>query len=501
MRSLFLPLPKFAGEEAAAEEEDRVADPQQGEDQPGHQGVAQGPSGEAQQEQQRGHHDHRREIGQDIEAGHRGHKMGVDLLHQDHAVGGGAGEGAEAHQEKFMLELPEALQRHQPDVDKGHHRSEDAQQDDGQNVRLDVVDLDGHHAGDDHQVEGEAGDPVHLVIVDVAPVHQLAPAQELHHGPDGHSRQGGPEEIEAPGDGIGEIGQGTQQAHEAEGQGIGQGHEAHLHGELVHGFVVGDLLLGLLGVQKPPGCLPPEGQRSPAAENVDVHHAADRRHHKANGGQGQADAAVTGELSRRGIGEVDVPAQGVAGTLAEAQGQQQAADIGDDPVALPGQQEQQQRQAQAGKCLEHIGAALECAELHHLDRVGPVAAPLGLQGHGGEADGQAVVGDDLHEPVVHHPEAEALGHHIHRQQHRAAQQRRGDQTPAEQGDRPPQGIAHHQKQQQQAKLHHKAPHRPIVRQCEVPTGNVIHIQKPPLFRLIFPLILVENTGFVNPQME
>ena len=76
MRSLFLSLPEFIGEEAAAEEEGRVADPQQGEDQPGHQGVAQGPSGEAQQEQQGGHHDHCREIGQDVEAGHRGHKMG-----------------------------------------------------------------------------------------------------------------------------------------------------------------------------------------------------------------------------------------------------------------------------------------------------------------------------------------------------------------------------------------------------------------------------------------
>ena len=59
MRSLFLPLPEFAGEEAAAEEEGRVADPQQSEDQPGHQGVAQGPACEAQQEQQGGHHEYR----------------------------------------------------------------------------------------------------------------------------------------------------------------------------------------------------------------------------------------------------------------------------------------------------------------------------------------------------------------------------------------------------------------------------------------------------------
>ena len=206
--------------------------------------------------------------------------------------------------------------------------------------------------------------------------------------------------------------------------------------------------------------------------DVDIQHAEDGGHHETDGCQGQAKAAVAGKHGGRGVGEVDVPAQGIAGALTEGQGQDQAADVGNHLVAVFGQQEQNQGNAQPHEGLQHVRAALEGTELHDLGLVGLVGALFRFQGHGSKADGQAMVRNDLHQPVVYHHKTKLLADDIDHQQHGAAQQGGGNQTFAEQGDGAPQNVAHHQKQQQQTQLHHKAPDGIVVCQRKIPVKGI-----------------------------
>ena len=376
-----------------------------------------------------------------------------------------------------MLEALEALLGDHADVHIGDGRADHAEDNDGENVVLDVVDLDGGHACHDHQIEGKAGDTIHLIVVDVLAVHQVALAQHLDDGADQHTGNGGPQEVEAPCDAVGKVGDNAQQVHKAEGDGVGQCHEAGLNGELVHRLVVGDLGtvgVGLIDDLAGGSCLT-DMETAALLADVDVQHAEHGGHHETDGGEGQAEAAVACEHGGGGVGKVDVPAEGVAGALTEGQGEDETADIGDDLLAVAGQQEQEDGNAHAHEGLQHIGAALQCAELHHLCLVGLVGALFRLEGHGGKADGEAVIGDDLHEAVIHHDEAKLLGDNVHHQQQRTAQQCRGNEALAEQGDGAAQNIAQHQKQQQKAKLYHKRPNGVIICHCKIPTECFIHV--------------------------
>ena len=473
---ILIPLDK----DFPSEQEDGVNHPQHKENGAGDDGVQQRFSCKAEQQQKRGDHHHGGEVGKNVQAGGGGAEAGVDFLGEDHAVGSRAGQGAEAHQEELMLKALEAFLGNQADVHKGDHRAHKAEDHDGQDVVLDIVDLNGGHARNDHQVEGEAGDAVHLIIVDVVPVHDVALAKLLDHKADQHGGQGRPQEVEAPGDAVGEIGKDAQQVHKAKGEGVGQGHKAGLQGELVHGFVVRQFAVQGGGIRRhfhrQSGT---DRQVAPLFVDVDVQHAKHGRHHKADRGQRQAEAAVAGKLGGGSIGEVDVPAEGVAGALTKGKGEDKAADIGNDLVPIAGEEEHHQRDAQAHKGLQHIGAALQRAELQHLRPVGLVGALFGFQGHGRKADGQAMVGDHLHEPVIHQRKAKLLANDVHNQQERAAQKGGGHQTFPEQGDGAPEDVAHHQEQQKQPELHHERPHSAIVGHGKIPAGSVVHLYSTP----------------------
>ena len=374
-----------------------------------------------------------------------------------------------------MLEALEAFLGHLADIHIGNDGTHQAEDHDGQNVVLDIVDLDGGHACHDHQVEGEAGNTVHLIVVDVFPVHQVVLAQLLHHKTDQHGGQGGPQEIKAPGDAVGKVGEDTQQAHKAKGQGVSQGHKTYLNGEFIHRLIVGEFHIGSIGICMLLGsAAAAHAEGAPLLINVDIQHTEYGSHHKADGSQGKAEAAVACKLGGGGVGKVDVPAQGIAGALTEGQRQDQAADVGNYLISMAGQQEQNQGDAHAHKCLKHIGAALEGAEFHHC-LIGFVGTLFGFQGHGCEADSQTVIGNDLHQPVIHQRDAHLLGENIHNQQQTAAQKGRRHQTFAKQRHSPPQNIAQHQKQQQKAELHQKCPNCTVVGQGKIPAGNtVIH---------------------------
>ena len=363
-----------------------------------------------------------------------------------------------------MVKALEALFGNQTDVNKGDDSAYYAENYDGEDVVLDIVDFNGCHTGNDHQVKGEAGNAVHLIVIDIAAVHQVVSAQTLYHKLDEHGCKGGPQEIEAPGDAVGEIGENAQKIHKAEGDGIGQSHKAHLKGEFIHRFVIGNFAAAGIGlVDKFTG-------RSFAANtkvtalfvNVDIQHTEDGCHHETNGSERKAETAVASKLSGGSIGEVDVPTQCIAGALTEGQRQDQTTDVGSDLFAVAGQKEHNEGDAKAGKCLQHIGAALQCAEFKDLCAVGLVGALFCFQTHGGKADGKAVVGDDLHQAVIYQHETQLLGNDIHHQQHSAAQKSRRNQTFSEKRNGAAENIANHQKHQQKAKLHQKCPNGTIV---------------------------------------
>ena len=88
---------KMLFENLSAEEEDGIKQPQHKENAAGQNSVVQGLGRKSKQKQKRCYHHHSREVTKDVQAGGGGAQTRVDLLHQDHTVGSGAGHGAKAH--------------------------------------------------------------------------------------------------------------------------------------------------------------------------------------------------------------------------------------------------------------------------------------------------------------------------------------------------------------------------------------------------------------------
>ena len=82
----------FFLEDLSAEQKQRVHQPQNEEYSAGDDGIHGGFSGKTEQEKQRRDHDHGGEVGKDVQTGGGRLQTGVDFLHQDHAVGGSAGQ-------------------------------------------------------------------------------------------------------------------------------------------------------------------------------------------------------------------------------------------------------------------------------------------------------------------------------------------------------------------------------------------------------------------------
>ena len=279
-----------------------------------------------------------------------------------------------------MLKALEAFLAHLTDVNIGDNGTDDAENHNRQDVVADIVDLDGSHAGHDHQIKGKAGDAVHLIVIDVIPVHHIALAQKLDDRLDQHRGQRCPQEVKAPGDAVRKFGKDAQQAHEAKGDGIGQSNKARLDRELIHGFAVRNLIAVGIGLINHFAGRPGIAHVQIAALfiDVDIEHAEHGRHNKADGCQRQAKASVAGKLGGSCVCEVNIPAQRIAGTLTKSKGQDQAADIGNNFIAIAGQQEQNQGNTQANKGLQHIAAALQRAKFKHLCFIGLVRAFFGF---------------------------------------------------------------------------------------------------------------------------
>ena len=75
-----------------------------------------------------------------------------------------------------------------------------------------------------------------------------------------------------------------------------------------------------------------------------------------------------------------------------------------------------------------ITIAGKLERMYNLGAVGLMGALFCFQRHSGKADGQTVIGDGLHQPVIHHHKAKLLADHIYDQQNRAAQKGRRNQT-------------------------------------------------------------------------
>ena len=144
--NVFGDVPIFLLEDLSAEQIDRIDKPQRKEYGTGYDGVGQRLARKAKQEQERRDHDHSGKVGKNVQAGGWRLQGRVDLFHQDHAVGGSAGQGAEAHQEKFMLKALEALLGDLADIHEGNDSTDDAENDDRQNIILNIVDLNGCYA-------------------------------------------------------------------------------------------------------------------------------------------------------------------------------------------------------------------------------------------------------------------------------------------------------------------------------------------------------------------
>ena len=89
-------------------------------------------------------------------------------------------------------------------------------------------------------------------------------------------------------------------------------------------------------------------------------------------------------------------------------------------IAVSGKQEQEQRDSQTGKCLQHIRTALQCTEFHDLGAACFMRAFFGLQGHCGKTDCKAVIGNDLHLSVINQHKAKLLRDDIYDKQRSSA---------------------------------------------------------------------------------
>ena len=135
------------------------------------------------------------------------------------------------------------------DIEEGDDGAADAGDDEQREVHVYVLKVYRNHAGHDHQVEHEAADPVHKLIIYIcASDHAVFPEQvqnDLHQ----EAEKQRPEEIQTPG----EIRHGgdagcAEQAHEKLRHGVAEDNKAQLHRQLIYGFGVRDLVFGFFPV-------------------------------------------------------------------------------------------------------------------------------------------------------------------------------------------------------------------------------------------------------------
>ena len=92
----------------------------------GYNGVCKRLARKAEKKKQGRDHNHRREVGKDIQAGRRRTKTGVYLLGKYHTVGRGTRQGAEAHKEHFVLEALKAFLGRLAEINVGDQRAYNA---------------------------------------------------------------------------------------------------------------------------------------------------------------------------------------------------------------------------------------------------------------------------------------------------------------------------------------------------------------------------------------
>ena len=311
-----------------------------------------------------------------------------------------------------MLNAFEAKLRHSVHIQECNDRTDDRDNNDEQGVLGDDVDVDRGDTRDDHQVESETADAVHLVIVDVSSVDHFVFVELVHDDLDEVCGDHAPDEVEAPGDGIEQrhmrpLGQEVEEDHDAECHGVRKEDQSNLDRQLVDGLAVFDLV-GVFEILD----LSLQGeffldQSAFAFVDVDIKNADDRSDDKADGGDRQTDASSPG----KGIvhrGEVDVPGQSVSGSLSVSQRKKDAGVIEELLCFRRAEPEEDKRYKNAEHGLQHIGGAGDCAVLHGFEKGGLSVLFCDLQRHGNEADRKSVIGEDLHQPLVDQVDAESL---------------------------------------------------------------------------------------------
>ena len=321
-----------------------------------------------------------------------------------------------------MLKSREALLGRLANVSIGKNCTQNAQNNDGKNVILDIVDLNSRNTCNDHNVECKAGNAVHLIVIDVLAVHQSALAQILYNKLDQHCRKRCPQEVKAPSDAVGKVGKNAQKAHKAKGKRISERYKTCLQGKLVNRFVIGNFLNALLGAGRGLRLrlIVTHFEVALALVNVDVKNAEYRCYHKADRSKRETKAAIARKLCLGNVGKVNIPAECIAGALTKAKGQNQAANIRNDLLAVASNQKQNNGKSKSHKGLQHVGAALQCAKLKNLRFFGFVCALFVFERHSGKADGKAVIGDDLHHAVIDQSKAQLLADNVEYQKQSTA---------------------------------------------------------------------------------
>ena len=302
-----------------------------------------------------------------------------------------------------------------------------------------------------------------MVVVDVFTVHQFVTAQTFNNRFDCHCRKGCPQKVKAPRKTV-EEGIQAQQAHKAKGDRIRKRNKTSLQSKLIDRLVVGNFLYTFFGLWK---CLGfgfaiTHFQIPTLFVNVDVKNTEHRCHYKTNGSKRQAKATVSGKLCRLCVGKVNIPTECISGALTKAQRQNQAANVRNNLFPVTGNEKQKNGKSKPYKSLQHVSATLKGTELKDLRALGLVCASFCFECHSGKADCKAVVGDYLHQAVIHQNKADLLTDNVYNQQHRSAQKCGRHKTFAEKRNFTSQSIAHKQKYHQKSQLHQKAPYGAII---------------------------------------
>ena len=319
-------------------------------------------------------------------------------------------------------------------MDPGDDAAAYGHQQEGDPQPPDILQVDGADARHDHDVEEEAGDAVEQVVVLILPSNEPGFAPLLQQHPQQHGQGGADDEVEAPDQGVQRPGKARRHRRQTgghapggqEGAQVHQHHHGDLDGQLVDGVGDGDLVGAVEEIRVVLGILGGAGAAdlAPAGEHVQDDDAHDAGHQIARRGDGQTEAAPAGKAQGL-IAGADVV--GLAGALAVAHGQQQAAGFEQAGHYGVGQQ---QGDHKADDPLGHIRADDDGAGLEP----GQVPALLaGLRGHaqthGDEAQRDAVVHQDLHQADVHPDKTHVAGD----QQQETAQHRHGHQAFADEG--------------------------------------------------------------------